>query len=172
MALELIGALVAAAAFGLFVWALRRRFASLPKWSVPVAAASGLIFTTLWLEYTWFSRVSGELPAGIEVVKVEEEAMPLRPWTYLKPITMRFWALDQRKKMIHPQVGTLRIVPLLKFARWRPVEDGLMAVDCAGNRRVPVIEGVEITEDGTLKGAEWEIASDGDKLQEAACREG
>lgn len=172
MALELIGALVAAAALGLLAWALRRRFAGLPKWLVPVAAAFGLIGTTLWLEYTWYDRVAAELPPGIEVVKVEEEAMPLRPWTYLKPIKMRFWALDQRKKMVHPQIGTLKLVTLLKFARWRPVEDGLMAVDCAESRRVALVEGVEITEDGTLTGAEWEPAPEGDTLQEAACREG
>lgn len=172
MALELIGALVAAATLGLLFWALRRRFASLPKWSVPGAAAVGLIGTTLWLEYTWFDRVSAQLPLGIEVVKVEEEAMPLRPWTYVKPIKMRFWALDRSKVFVHPTVSELKLVTLFKFARWRPVEEGLLAVNCSKGLRVPVVEGVEITDDGTLKGAEWEVAADGDTLQEAACREG
>ncbi|WP_137111437.1 hypothetical protein [Rhodobacter sp. SY28-1] len=172
MALELIGALIAAAALGLLAWALRRWRPGLPRWLVPFAAAVGLIGTTLVLEYTWYSRVSAELPAGLEIVKVEEEAMPLRPWTYLKPITMRFWAIDQRKRMIHPQVGTLRLLPLLKFARWRPVESGLMAFDCAGARQVAVVEGVEITETGELTGADWQAAPEGDTLQAAACREG
>ena len=172
MALELIGALMAAAALGLLVWALRRRLTGLPKWSVPAAAALGLVGTTIWLEYDWFDRISAELPPEFEVVQVDEEAMPLRPWTYLKPIRMRFWALDHRKTAIHPQVSSLRLVTLVKFARWRPVEEGLMAVDCAGNRRVPVTPGVEITPDGTLTGAEWETAGERDMLQEAACREG
>jgi hypothetical protein len=172
MALELIGALMAAAALGLLAWALRRWRPGLPRWLVPLAAAVGLIGTTLALEYTWYGRVVAELPPGIEVVRFEEEAMPLRPWTYLKPITMRFWAIDQRKLMIHPQVGSLRIVPVLKFARWRPVEDGLIAVDCAGGRQVPVVEGVKISETGELTGADWQPAPAGDLLQAAACREG
>lgn len=171
MALELIGALIAAATLGLLAWALRRWRPGLPRWFVPFSAAVGLIGATLVLEYSWYDRVVAELPPGIEVVKVEEEAMPLRPWTYLKPIKMRFWALDQRKRMIHPQVGSLRLVTLLKFARWRPVEDGLMAVDCAGGRQVLVVEGVQITEAGVLTGAEWQAAPEGDALQAAACRE-
>jgi hypothetical protein len=172
MALELIGALVAAATAGLLAWALRRWRPGLPRWFVPFMAAVGLIGTTLVLEYSWYNRVVAALPPGIEVVKVEEEAMPLRPWTYLKPITVRFWALDQRKRMIHPQIGSLRMVSLLKFGRWRPVEEGLMAVDCAGGRQVLVVEGVEITEAGELVGADWQAAAADDGLQAAACREG
>lgn len=172
MALELIGALIAAATLGLLAWALRRWRPGLPSWFVPVAAAVGLIGTTLALEYSWYDRVTAELPPGIEVVHVEEEAMPLRPWTYLKPIKMRFWAIDQRKRMIHPQVGTLRLVQLLKFARWRPVEDALMAVDCAGGRQALMIEGAQITEQGELVGTDWQPAPEGDPLQAAACREG
>lgn len=172
MALELIGALVAAATAGLLAWALRRWAPGLPRWFVPFAAAVGLIGTTLVLEYSWYNRVVAELPAGIEVVKFEEEVMPLRPWTYIKPITMRFWAIDQRKRMIHPKVGSLRIVSLLKFARWRPVETGLMAIDCAEGRQVLVVEGVEITEAGELVGADWQAAPADDGLQAAACREG
>ena len=172
MALELIGSLIAAAALGLLAWALLRRYPGLPKWAVSLAAAAGLIGSTIWLEYDWFDRVSAELPPELEIVMIDNEAMPLRPWTYLKPIRMRFWALDHRKTVTHPQVPSLKMVTLVKFARWRPVEDGLMAVDCAANRRVPVVEGVEITPEGTLAGAEWEVAGEGDKLQEAACREG
>jgi hypothetical protein len=172
MALELIGALIAAGALGLLAWALRRWRPGLPRWFVPFMAAVGLIGATLVLEYSWYDRVVAELPPVVEVVRVEKEAMPLRPWTYLKPITMRFWAIDRRKRMIHPQVGSLRIVPVLKFARWRPVEEGLIAVDCAGARQVPVVEGVKISETGELTGADWLVAPEGDLLQAAACREG
>ncbi|MDM7933073.1 hypothetical protein [Tabrizicola sp.] len=172
MALELIAALIAAAALGLLAWALRRRFTGMPQWSVPFSAAVGLVVATLVLEYTWYGRVVDELPPGIEVVEVEEEAMPLRPWTYLKPIKMRFWALDQGRTLAHPQIPDLRVVTLYKFARWRPVESRLMAVDCAAGRRVPLTEGVSFTAEGELNGAEWEMSANEDRLQEAACRGG
>ncbi len=172
MALELIAALIAAASLGLLVWALRRRFTGLPKWSVPLAAALGLVGFTIWSEYDWYARVSAELPAEVEVVAVQDEAMPLRPWTYIKPIKMRFVALDHRKTLAHPQNAGLRMVTLYSFARWKPVSEGLMAVDCTGNRQVLVVEGVTITDQGDLVGGDWLAAPDGDKLQAAACRKG
>lgn len=170
MALELIGSLMVAAALGLFVWAIRRKLSWLPKWSVSVAAGVGLIGTTIWLEYDWFSRVSAELPEGVEVVWQAEDAMPLRPWTYLAPITTRFVALDRRQMVQHPNNEALRMARLYNFARWQSVVDGLMIFDCTNDRRVLVHEGVEITEDGQLKGAEWEAPPAGDRFQDAACR--
>ena len=172
MAFELLAALVAAATLGLMIWALRRWLPSMPRWSVPVAAGVGLIGFTIWSEYSWFDRVSGELPPEVEVVEVVEEAMPLRPWTYLAPIKMRFVAIDHRKSLAHPQAPNLRIVTLYSFARWQPVIEGLMAVDCAGKRHVMVVEGVTFTEDGTLSGAEWQTATPEDQLQQSACKEG
>ena len=172
MALELIAALIAAASLGLLVWALRHRFSGLPKWSVPFAAAMGLICFTIWSEYNWYARVSAELPPELEVVAVQDEAMPLRPWTYLKPIKMRFVALDHRKTLAHPQKPDLRMVTLYSFARWKPVSEGLMAVDCAAGRQVMMVEGASITDQGDLVGADWLDAPDGDQLQAAACREG
>ncbi|WP_225029714.1 hypothetical protein [Xinfangfangia pollutisoli] len=172
MALELVGALIAAAALGLFAWALRRWFPGLPKWLVPVAAGLGLIGTTVVLEYGWYARVSAQLPPGYQVVHVENQSMPLRPWTYLWPIHMGFVALDASKTMTHPQVPTLRMVTLYSFARWKPVEQALMAVDCAASRRVLVTAGVEITAEGQLRGGEWQVVEPDDTLQEAACREG
>ena len=172
MAFELIAALVAAAVCGLMAWALRRWVPSLPKWLVPLSAALGLIAFTVWSEYDWYSRVSAELPASFTIVDVQEEAMPLRPWTYLKPIKMRFLAMDRAKTVSHPQVGSLHIVTLYSFARWKAPEQRLMAVDCTGNRQVMLAEGVVIAEDGTMTGADWAPVSADDKLQEAACKEG
>lgn len=172
MALELIAALVAAAVLGLLAWAFRRWVPSSPNWLIPVAAGAGLIGFTIWSEHNRFARVSAELPPELEIVAVEDEAMPLRPWTYLKPIKMRFAALDHRKTLTHPQKEGLRLVTVYSFARWKPVTEGLMAIDCPGGRHVMVVEGVKIEEDGSLTGAEWETAPKQAKLQEAACREG
>lgn len=171
MAFELIAALIAAATLGLLVWALRRHFTGLPKWSVPFAAAVGLVGFTIWSEYDWYSRVSAELPPEVEVVAVQDEAMPLRPWTYIAPITMRFVALDHRKTLAHPQKAGVRMVTLYSFARWKPVAEGLMAVDCLGDRQALVVEGVAISPEGELTGAEWTPAVTGDPLQAAACKE-
>ena len=172
MAIELIAAIVAAAVMGLLAWALRRWVPSLPKWLVPFSAGLGLIGFTVWSEYDWFDRVSAELPASFEVVEVKEEAMPLRPWTFVFPIKMRFQAIDHAKTASHPQQASLHIVTVYSFARWTAPEERLIAVDCAGNRQVTLTEAVVFAEDATMTGGEWMPVAADDKLQGAACKEG
>lgn len=171
MAFELLAALVAAVALGGLAHLLRRLTGQrMPTWSVTAAAAIGLIGTTIWLEYDWFNRVSAELPEGVEVVWKSDEVMALRPWTLITPITTRFVAMDVGEIAQHPNNANLRMAKVFNFARWRPVTDALMAFDCAGRRQILVTEGVAISDDGILQGAEWVPSTEGDGLQEAACR--
>lgn len=172
MALELIGSLVVAAVLGLMAWAFRRWVPSSPKWLVSVCAGIGLIGTTVWLEYDWFNRVSAELPPGFVVVNAAATSNPMRPWTYLAPITTSFTALDSAKLARHPQVNSLVTAPVFGFARWKNPQSALIVFDCAGNQQTPVVEGMQIDEAGVLTGGAWVPAETGDELQEAACREG
>lgn len=170
MALELIAAIIAAISFGGMAYGLRKMTKErLPKWFVSFAAACGLIGCTIWLEYDWFSRVSAQLPQGVQVVWQADAAMPLRPWTYLVPITTKFVAMDTATMAQHPNNPALKMVRLYNFVRWQPVRDALMVVDCAAGRQVMVMEGVEITADGMLKGAEWVTPAADDAFQKAAC---
>ncbi|WP_435257921.1 hypothetical protein ACSBLW_17715 [Thioclava sp. FR2] len=171
MALELIAAIVASFVLGGLALILRKLSGNrLPKWFVSAAAGVGLIGFTIWSEYDWFARVSDELPEGVEVVWHPTEAMPLRPWTYLAPITTRFVAMDVRSVAAHPNNPDLRMAKLFNFARWTPVRDGLVVVDCMAKRHVLVTEGVEITAEGALKGGEWTQGFVSDEFETAACK--
>lgn len=173
MALELVAAIVAAIAFAgvaLLIGKVRRR--PLPRWVVTAAAGVGLIGTTVWLEYDWFRRVSAQLPENFVVVDAQPQSMPLRPWTYLVPITVGFTALDRARLARHPDDADLVMAPIYGFQRWKNPQNALMVFDCAGKRRVMVVEGMQITPDGTLTGAEWTTIDAEDELQRAACQEG
>ena len=172
MALELIGSLIMAAVLGLMAWAFRRWVASSPKWLIPGSAGVGLIGTTVFLEYNWFTRVSAELPPGFVVGHAEATSNPMRPWTFLAPITTSFTALDTTKRARHPQVPSLVTAPVFGFARWQNPQNSLIVFDCANNRQTPVVEGMQIDEAGVLTGGEWVVSETGDELQEAACVEG
>jgi hypothetical protein len=173
MALELIAAIVAAIALGGLAYALRRLSGGrLPKWIITAAAAVGLIGFTIWSEYDWFNRVSAELPPGVQVVWHSAAAMPLRPWTYVFPITTTFVAMDVGKMAQHPANPALKLAPLYNFARWQPVKTTAMVVDCASLRQVLITEGVEISDDGLLTGAEWVVPAADDGFQKAACAAG
>lgn len=172
MALELLAAIVAAVAVGGMVHLLRR-FSGwrLPRWSVPAAAGLAMIGFTIWSEYDWFRRVSAELPPGVTVVWSAAQANPMRPWTYLAPITTQFVAIDGREVSVHPVNSDLRIARFYNFARWRPVEDRMMVFDCQQALQTTLTSTVEITPDGRLSGAEWIKVSPDEEFQKAACQE-
>jgi hypothetical protein len=168
MAIEFLAAIVAAIGMaGLALLARKIWGDRLPRWSVTLAAAVGLIGCTIILEYGWFTRVARELPPGVEVVWQDDRPQALRPWSMLFPLTTRFAAIDRRSGGQHPEQASLRLWTVYQFARWQPVNQGLMVFDCAGGRRVLLTEGVSIAADGSLTGAEWLTADD--SLQSAAC---
>jgi hypothetical protein len=170
MALELLAAIVAAIAMaGVAHLARRLSGGRLPRWTVPGAAAVGLIGFTVWNEYDWFGRVSAELPPGVPVVWSETGADGLRPWTHLVPLTTRFIALDTRNMARHPGNPDLRLAHVYEFARWSPQRDTMIVFDCAGDRRITLTDKVTIDDQGVLSGADWAVAGTEDALQKQAC---
>jgi hypothetical protein len=172
MAFELLGAFFVALTLGLFVWALRKRWPGIPRWMTPASAGLGLIVTAVYMEYSWYTRVSGALPEGFIIANANSDATPLRPWTFLVPMVTRFEALDGTKVARHPNRDDLIVAPVFGFARWQNPQNSLIVFDCVGKRRVPVTEGMAFTDAGELTGAEWIVLEEADDLQEAACREG
>jgi hypothetical protein len=172
MAIDLIASLFIAAITGVLVWLLRRWVPALPGWLIPASAGLALISYTVWSEYDWYPRMTGQLPPEIEVVASLQEASPFRPWTYLAQTTTSFVALDHRKTLSHPQKADLRMVTLYSFARTGGVTEGLVAVDCGQARQALMIEGAQITDAGDLTGTDWKPAAADDRLQDAACRKG
>ena len=172
MAFELLGAFFVALTLGLFVWALRKRWPGIPRWMTPASAGLGLIVTAVYMEYSWYTRVSGALPEGFIIANANSDATPLRPWTFLVPMVTRFEALDGTKVARNPNRDDLIVAPVFGFARGGNPQSALIVFDCAGGRRVPVTAGMEIDANGTLTGAEWLVLDSVDGLQEAACKEG
>lgn len=172
MALELIAAIVAAmGGAGLALLLRKLSGGRLPKWIVTFAAAAGLITVTLVLEYDWYPRTSAKLPEGFVIVETQTSSQALRPWTFVRPLTTSFLAMDRTKLAQHPERAELKVAPLFAFARWRNPQSALMVFDCAGLRRVYVTEGMQIGADGQLTGAEWTQLETEDALQKAACQE-
>jgi len=172
MAIEIVAAIVAAFALAGIAMMLRKLSRGrLPKWLVPVAAGAGLLAFTVWSEYNWFARVSGELPAGVIVVSAEGQSSPLRPWSFVIPVTTSFVAMDTTATAMHPDSTDLRLVRLFSIVRWQGADEGLMVVDCVGARQVMLTEGIVVTPEGELTGGEWITTGADDAIQVAACVE-
>ena len=173
MGIELIAAFVAAIASAGVAMLLRKLSRGrLPKWITPAAAGAGMIGFAVWSEYDWFGRMAGELPEGVAVIWQNDTPNPLRPWTFVVPLTTAFTAMDTRKLAPHPDTADLVLAPIYAFARWQGVKEGFLVVDCAAEKSAMLTEAVQIDTSGQLTGADWTPWAEDDRLGRAACPEG
>lgn len=170
MFLELIATFVAgfaAAGVVLLLNVLSGR--RLPKWAMPVGAGLAMIGVTIWSEYQWYDRTVAALPEGIEIAEAHEARQLYRPWSYLAPITNRFLAVDVATMRSHEANPDQRIADIYAMGRWRAVSKVAVLVDCASQRRAPIVEGTTLAADGTVSGAQWMQVNGTDPILTTAC---
>ncbi len=170
MFLELIATIVAGiAAAGMMMLVNRALGQRLPKWLTPVAAGAAMIGVTISNEYGWYGRTAGQLPEGVAVVEAVENQSFYRPWTYVKPFTERFVAVDTTTLRTHPDQPALRMADSYYFGRWAPVNRVGVLVDCEGQRRAALTGDVAFAEDGTVSGVDWLSVGPDDVLLTTIC---
>ncbi|MFD1881039.1 hypothetical protein [Paracoccus pacificus] len=141
------------------LWLAGRRV--LPSWLLPAAIGGAMFSYAIWNEYTWFSRITAQLPESVEVLGTGAGGKAFRPWSFIVPVTTRFWAIDRREITT---VGDRQEVRILLVERWRPTKTVRMAVDCAGRRQGPVDSKGEVVE--------WGPMPPSDPLGRALCAKG
>lgn len=142
----------------------------LPGWLVPAAAGISMIIFMVFMEYTWLQRTTASLPEGVEVVSVSRESSWYRPWTYVRPLSLRAVALDTRRNRTHPAQPGQVMTSVLLLGRWMPVRQIPVVFDCQANRRADLHDGVELDDDGHLPGADWRDLASDDPALAIACR--
>jgi hypothetical protein len=127
----------------------------LPKWMPSTLAGLAMISCAIHLEYSWQERTTERLPAGVVVAKVYREAMPYRPWTYLRPVARRITALDTRRHRRHVDAPNQVMTTLVLFERWMPTRELPVVFDCLKRLRADLHADVEILITSELRGARW-----------------
>lgn len=170
MFLELVATLVAGVA-GAGVMLLLNRLTGqrLPRWLTPLAAGIAMLGVTIANEYSWFPRTAAQLPAAITPIDTVESTAWYRPWTYPWPYVERFVALDSSSLRQHPGHPGQHMAEIYLFGRWAPTHRLPVLVDCPGQRRAALADGVEIASDGRVEGIGWTKAPAGDPLLAAIC---
>jgi hypothetical protein len=172
MFLELIGVIMAAAVAGITFFAINRLLGgALPRWLMPVCAGLAMIAATISLEYSWFTRTSGNLPEGLVVAdKIEDQAI-YRPWTYLNPYVGRFSAVDTANATRNDAMPGHVMADVYFFGRWSPVNRVPVLFDCVGARRASLADGAEFDDAGRVVNATWHDMIADDPVLITACEE-
>ena len=169
MLLELIAAISAGfAAFGVTLLVNTLSGRRMARWAYPVAFGAGMIAFTIWAEYTWDDRATGEGTPYVVIDRAEAWVW-YRPWTWVVPQTYRLTVLDRRFTTIHARQPDLIQTRVVRLARYVPDSGFLAVIDCAAGQIAPLLEGVELMADGTLEGADWAALPETDPLIVGAC---
>lgn len=172
MALELIAAVVFGVGAAGVAMLARRLIPIIPRFAIPAAAGLAMIGFTIWSEYAWFARQTAALPPGVAVATSIAEPSPFRPWTFVKPFTDRFIAVDLEGARRHPDTPEQVLVTLYMFERHTPTASAPMLVDCAGKRRADIADGATFDGDGRIADVTWGEVGAEDPLVSAVCASG
>ncbi len=147
----------------------------LPKWIIPLFTAIGIFAFQIQQEYYWFAQMQSKLPQGVKVVKQIEQTSWYRPWTYLKPQTVRFMAIDMGNMQTNPQQPHLKRTNLYLFERRMSSQIIPQAFNCqtAKHSNLPMAQSEttqsEISQSQQQAKIQW-IAMDKDsKLYQLVC---
>ncbi len=169
MFLELIAAFAAAFAAAGFALGLNRLTGGrLPRWAMPVAAGAALLGYAIWSEYSWFGRVAGGLPEGVEVTFTNRAEAIWRPWTFAAPFVDRFVALDTVSIRTNPDVPHQRVADLYFFGRWAARRGVEVVIDCREGVVAP-LPSAELDAAGEAIRAAWVAPLPGDTTLKIAC---
>ncbi len=106
-----------------------------PRWLVPFFAAVGIFGFQIHQEYNWFDQQVAKLPQGVTVVKKVEQSTWFRPWSFAKPQTLRFMAIDSENTQANAYDKDIYLTNLYLFERRRSVQQIPQVIDCAAPAR-------------------------------------
>lgn len=141
----------------------------LPSWVTPAALALTLVGTSIWTEYSWYDRTRGALPDSVTVFGQGQTATGLRPWTYLRPFTSRFIAVDRAALRGSAAQPTLVQGEMWLIERWKPIGRVPAVWDCANQARADLFGPARLAPDGTVTGTTWVTLGSDDPGLRAAC---
>ncbi len=110
-----------------------------PKWLIPLFGAIGIFGFQINQEYSWFGQQVAQLPEGVTVVKKVEQSTWFRPWSYVKPQTLRFIAADSGQARANADNQDIYLVNLYLFERRRSVQQVPQVIDCTAPARADYV---------------------------------
>lgn len=163
MSNDILGMLIIGVAAAALAWALRHSFRKsgrvLPGWFMPAMIGGAMFLYTVWNEYTWYGRVTSQLPESVVVLGTGQGGKAWRPWTFVIPMVTRFSALNRADLRPGPE-GSVE-APVLLVERWQPTRMVMTRFDCGAGRMAGVAASGAVTQ--------WSDPTPDDPAVKAAC---
>jgi hypothetical protein len=169
MLVTFIGAVMTAVLAACVAFIIQRWTGVNARWLIPASAGAAMLGFTLWNDYTWFSRLSADLPPEVVVVRTFDQSNAMQPWSLAVPITNRFQAVNRATRQRSEVDPNIVRAEVYLVARWTPTFTTIQVFDCATGRRA---DAVDPGPDGLPKPEAWTQISRDDPLLAAACAQG
>lgn len=127
----------------------------LPRWLYPAVAGLGMLFLTVYIEYSWFERTRAELPADVEVVQTFSRTSFYQPWSYLLPRIDRFIAVDHASVRRNETLPNVVLLDVFLLERLSPSLVATQFIQCATGERLLVGEDTALGADGLPLDQDW-----------------
>lgn len=136
-----------------------------PKWLTPVFAAIGIFAFQIHQEYNWYEQTVAKLPNNVTVVKTIQTSSWYRPWSYVKPQTVRFMAVENPNT-----ANAVKQVNLYLFERRMQAKAIPQWIDCAQTRRADYVKDISV-KDGAknMEAIQWMPMTKDDPLIKSVC---
>ena len=170
MLIELVAAVALGFAAAGVALLARRAIPALPRFTVPAVAGLAMIGFGVWSEYTWYERTSATLPEGVEVASAPAESAFWRPWSYVAPLVVRFMAVDLASARRNEAAPDQVMVEVYIIARHGPRARVPVLLDCQGQRRADIADGLNLNSDGSVAESDWRAVAPDDPLIATVCR--
>ncbi|MBP2279891.1 hypothetical protein H4W00_000704 [Psychrobacter sp. PL19] len=144
-----------------------------PKWLIPLFGAAGIFGFQIHQEYNWYSQQVAQLPEGMTVIKTIEKSIWFRPWSYIKPQTVRFIAADSGHASAQVDDQDIYLVNLYLFERRMSVQQILQVIDCVAPARadyiIPAKDSKLTINEYVEQTTKWRALAQGDPLFISVC---
>lgn len=163
MSNDILGMMIAGLAALLLGYGLRHalsRYWQVPNWALPAVVGAAMFSYSVWNEYTWYQRVTAQLPESVVVLGTGAGGKAWRPWSFVVPVITRFRAVDLAP--LASQDGDTPQAPIYFVERWRPTKVVMARFDCAESRMALV------SNDGQV--STWSLPDPSEPAIRAVCR--
>lgn len=140
-----------------------------PKYLIPLISGGGMVLFSIYNDYDWAPRARATLPDGVVIAEERETSNGLKPWSLFVPVVEQMVIFDKLKLRRHAMQTNFVMVESVMMSRYLKAEEQFHVIDCDAGKRLDLVAGVEMNDDGLPTNGEWITLDPSDIMLTGAC---